>query len=82
MEEWLKLCTQSMKGSENIVGKGENAGKPAFFPFTLMLPKADFLVVEKIVDCFAKGLLVSMHSNTDKTMVFFLSFFLCHHVRF
>ena len=40
---------------ENIVGKGENAGLPAFSPFPTMFSKVFFLRVIKSRDCVLKS---------------------------
>ena len=40
---------------ENIVRKGENAGKPAFSPFPTMFSKVFSARVSKIRDCVVKG---------------------------
>ena len=39
----------------NIVGKGENAGLPAFSPFPTMFSKGFFLHVVKSRDCVVKS---------------------------
>ena len=40
-----------MKGLENKVGKGENAGIPAFSPFPIMFSKAFFFTIVETWDC-------------------------------
>ena len=40
---------------ENIVGKGEKAGLPAFSPFPTIFSKGVFLKVNKSLDCMGKS---------------------------
>ena len=41
---------------ENIIGKAENAGLPAFSPFPTLFSKAFFSRAVKTMDCLGKGL--------------------------
>ena len=46
----LKMLTSVFDRVENIVGKGENAGQTAFFPFPTMFSKGFFHWVVKTQD--------------------------------